>query len=309
MDYKKTISEQADTIADLTKLLGAAIEEIASLNQEVELLKKGYFPKKDSSNSSIPPSKDENRPKRTQSQRLKGNRKPGGQKGHKGSKLNMVVNPDRIIVHDIKTCGHCQSQLPETLSQYESRQVFDLPPIAIEVTEHRAMVKKCERCGKNTKAPFPENLVQKAQYGNSIKAFTAYLQNYQMLPFSRCAELINDLTGHTLSKGSLSNFQQTCYDKLESYQQQIKTLLLCSKVLHADETGIKVNGNNHWVHVISTRFLSFFGAHPKRGKEAMNEMGVLNQYRGTLIHDRFSSYFSYQCDHGLCNAHILATTV
>jgi transposase len=177
--------------------------------------------------------------------------------------------------------------------------------MSIEVTEHRAMVKKCVKCGQTNKASFPEGLTQKAQYGNAIKAFTVYLQNYQMLPFSRCTELVRDLTGHNLSKGSLCNFQNKCYSKLDTYQEQVKTLLLASPVLHADETGIKVNGDNHWVHVISNRFLSFFGAHPKRGKEAMDEMGVLQHYTGELIHDRFSSYFSYQCGHGLCNAHIL----
>lgn len=286
-------------------LVKGLTKEIAKLQQELESLKKGALPKKNSSNSSIPPSKDENRPKRTQSQRTKGKGKVGGQKGHKGSKLNMVSNPDHIVVHDTCTCAGCHAQLVEGTGQYEARQVFDLPPMSIEVTEHRAMVKKCVKCGQTNKASFPEGLTQKAQYGNAIKAFTVYLQNYQMLPFSRCTELVRDLTGHNLSKGSLCNFQNKCYSKLDTYQEQVKTLLLASPVLHADETGIKVNGDNHWVHVISNRFLSFFGAHPKRGKEAMDEMGVLQHYTGELIHDRFSSYFSYQCGHGLCNAHIL----
>ncbi len=126
-----------------------------------------------------------------------------------------------------------------------------------------------------------------------------------MLPFARCSELIQDFIGHKLSEGSLSNFQEKCHHALEDYQQHIKDFLLSANALHGDETGVKVNGINYWIHVLSNKQASFFAAHKKRGKEAMNDIGVLQHYRGNLVHDRFSSYFSYKCDHSLCNAHIL----
>jgi len=195
--------------------------------------------------------------------------------------------------------------LPKEVDQYDARQVFDLSPITVEETEHRAVIKKCVRCGKKNKGGFPEGAGQKTQYGNGIKAWTVYLQNHQMLPFARCSELILDLSGHKLSQGSLANFQKKCHDKLEDYEQQTKKALLATEVLHADETGIKVNRDNYWMHVISSKKASFFGFHQKRGKEAMDVMGVLQHDTGNLVHDRFSSYFSYQCDHILCNAHIL----
>ena len=289
----------------LVRSLRQELKESKLKNADYEDRLAKYENPKNSSNSSVPPSKDENRPKRTQSQRKKSHRKPGGQKGHKGSKLNMVSHPTHIINHSIKTCEHCTAQLPETFDQYESRQVFDIPVITIEVTEHRAIQIKCEKCGQKNKAPFPKDLTQSAQYGDRIKALTIYLQNYQMLPFARCSELIKDLFGHNLSEGSLSNFQKKCHNSLEDYQQQIKKLLLSATVLHGDETGVKINGNNHWMHVLSNERLSFFGAHKKRGKEAINDIGILQNYSGTLVHDRFSSYFSYKCNHSLCNAHIL----
>jgi len=302
-------------ITQKNKLIKAMIGLIRSLRKdlkesklkvaeyEAQLAK--YKHPKNSNNSSIPPSKDENRLKRTKSQRTKSHRKPGGQKGHKGSKLDMVTNPAHIITHNIETCEHCSSQLSETSGQYESRQVFDIPTVSIEVTEHRVIKKTCKKCGQKNKASFPENLIQKAQYGDRIKALTIYLQNYQMLPFARCSELIQDLFGHKLSKGSLANFQEKCHHSLTDYQQQIKSILLAAKVVHGDETGIKVNGILHWMHVLSNEQISLFAAHKKRGKEAMNDIGVLQDYCGTLVHDRFSSYFSYKCDHSLCNAHIL----
>ena len=130
-------------------------------------------------------------------------------------------------------------------------------------------------------------------------------QNYQMLPYGRCAEFIEDLTGHSISSGSLSNFQRENFQSLEAYHKQVKQLLLQSPYLHADETGLRFNRKNSWMHVISNKNISFFAHHLKRGKQAMNDIGLLNSYKGTLIHDRFSSYFSYQCQHSLCNAHIL----
>jgi len=126
-----------------------------------------------------------------------------------------------------------------------------------------------------------------------------------MLPYSRCAEFIADLTGHHISTGSLSNFHKESFTALDPYEQEIKKQLQQSPYLHADETGFRLNGKTSWMHVISNKTLSFFGHHLKRGRQAMDAIGVLKQYKGTLIHDRFSSYFAYECDHTLCNAHIL----
>lgn len=274
---------------------------------ELEARLSKYENPKNSDNSSIAPSQDPFR--KTKSLREKSKRNVGGQKGHRGSKLKMVAKPDNVINHDIIHCDCCGKTLSENINNYDARQVFDIPPIKIEVTEHRRIKKICLHCGKKNSANFPKEMNQEAQYGRGIKALCVYLQNYQMIPYARCSELIEDLIGHKISKGSLSNFQRKCFDYLEPYQEQVKEILLKSPVLHADETGIRLNGNNSWMHVISNKTTSFFGHHLKRGKQAMNDMGILENYKGILIHDRFSSYFSYNCSHGLCNAHILRDLV
>jgi len=261
-----------------------------------------YENPKNSKNSSIPPSQDPNR--QTKSLRKKSNKKVGGQLGHKGSKLNKINNPDKIIVHNITECKCCQAILPEE-GETKSRQIFDIPKIKIEVTEHRIMLKKCTNCGARNKSKFPGYLIQEAQYGNNIKAFGVYLQNYHMIPYGRCAELIYDLTGHKLSEGSLANFQSKIYNQLGDFEENLKTLLLQSPVLNVDETGIRLNGDLNWMHVASTNLLSFFGYHQKRGKQAINDFNIIPLYNGNLVHDRFSPYFSYDCEHSLCNAHIL----
>ena len=288
------------------QLIKKLISQVTILTQrvlELEAKLAKYEHPKNSDNSSVSPSQDPFR--KTKSLRTKSNKQQGGQKGHKGSKLKKVETPETIVIHDIKQCNSCGKSLSDDFMGYDARQVFDIPPIEIQVTEHRRLHKKCTCCGKLNKGTFPKELSQEAQYGVGIKSLCVYLQNYQMLPFARCSEFISDLTGHQISTGSLSNFQRQCFHELEDYNQQIQLQLLQSPILHADETGVRLNGKNSWIHVISNKSISFFAYHLNRGKQAMNAIGLLEKYKGTLVHDRFSSYFSYSCQHSLCNAHIL----
>lgn len=278
---------------------------IADLRKEVSELKEKlskYENPKNSKNSSIPPSRDPNR--KTRSLRKKSNKKVGGQKGHKGNKLKKIKIADKIILHDITECTCCKAILPQG-GEVKSRQIFDIPKIKIEVTEHQIIIKKCTGCGKKNKSSFPKELVQEAQYGNNIKSLGMYLQNYHMIPYGRTVELIYDLTGHRISAGSLANFQKDIYSRLDSFEEKLKQLLLQSPVLNVDETGLRLNGKLNWIHVASTNLLSYFGFHAKRGKEAIDTFNILPIYKGLITHDRFGPYFKYACEHSLCNAHIL----
>jgi transposase len=293
--------------------LTAMVEELEVVKLENDRLSKRvleleeklskYENPKHSGNSSVAPSQDPFR--KTKSLRGGSKKKAGGQKGHVGNQLDKVAVPDLVITHDVECCSSCGKLFSDCSVTYESRQVFDLPEIKLQVTEHRIAKKRCGGCGKLSKGNFPIEVNRPTQYGNGLKALCVYLQNYQMLPYARCAEFIADLTGHRLSTGSLSNFQQENFATLEDYEQEIKKQLLESPFLHADETGLRFNGKTSWIHVISNNTLSFFAHHLKRGKQAMDDIEVLEHYKGTLVHDRFSSYFAYKCDHSLCNAHIL----
>lgn len=303
-DLLLQLSKEFDLFKKETaKVIGDLQRENASLKERLAK----YGNPKNSGNSSMAPSQDPFR--KTKSLRGRSDRPQGGQKGHKGSKLKMVRRPDRVVVHDVGQCDRCGHGLPKDADRYDTRQIFDIPPIVMQVTEHRRLHKTCGACGKDNMGEFPEGLVQEAQYGNGLKSLCVYLQNYQMLPFARCSEFISDLTGHHISTGSLSNFQRQCSDRLQGYEQNIRQRLLQSPILHADETGVRLNGKNSWMHVISNGDISFFAHHPNRGKLAMDEIGLLGLYKGTLVHDRFSSYFSYNCEHSLCNAHILRDLV
>lgn len=308
LNVKQLFLELKEEFDRFKKEVIAIIAALRKENAELKERLAKYENPKNSGNSSVAPSQDPFR--KTKSLRARSNKPQGGQKGHKGSKLRMVTDPDaKILIHDVEQCGRCGQGLPEDAQSYDARQIFDIPPIEIQVTEHRRLHKTCGKCGAANSGTFPEGLVQEAQYGNNLKSLCVYLQNYQMLPFARCTELIADLTGHHFSRGSLSNFQKQCFDSLQDYQQNIKQLLLQSPILHGDETGIRLNGKNNWMHVVSNSTISFFAYHLNRGKKAMDDIGLLELYNGTLVHDRFSSYFSYSCDHSLCNAHILRDLV
>jgi transposase len=284
------------------KLINALIKANIELKEQVKALEEKL--NKNSRNSNKPPSTDGFlKPK---SQRQRSSRPVGGQKGHPGNTLRMVDNPDHIITHRASRCNKCGSSLEETpATGYERRQVFDLPPIKVEVTEHRAESKICPHCGYLNKAPFPEEVQQPVQYGPRIKAIAVYLSQYQLLPYERTSELFADLFGHQLSQATLVNTNEACYEILEPVEEEIKRQVIASTVANFDETGMRTNGKGEWLHVASTENLTFYAVHPKRGEEAINAIGILPEFQGTAVHDAWESYFKYDCDHALCNAHHL----
>jgi transposase len=257
----------------------------------------------DSHNSNKPPSSDGFH-KRIHSRREPSGKKPGGQQGHEGTTLQMVKRPDHIEVHSVSRCGHCGNPLKnQRVKRYEKRQVFDLPPIELEVHEYRAEVKRCPRCGQLTTGEFPEGVTHKAQYGNRITAWASYLRNYALLPYQRLSELFHDLFGLSISTGTLANIDQRCSEGLEQTIKSIEEAIRRSPVIRCDETGIRINGKLHWLHTASTEDLTYYAWHPRRGNAATDEIGILPEYRGIAVHDNWKSYFLYQCRHALCNAH------
>jgi transposase len=254
-----------------------------------------------SSNSSTPPSKDPNRLKKKR--KKKSDRKPGGQVGRKGKTLIKIDDPDEII--DLKVD---RRKLPKghkyRTTGFKTRQIFDL--IAqIEVTEYRAEV-LTDELGNRYEAQFPEEVTQSAQYGPAVKANAVYMSYYQMIPLARVEDNFHDQLNLPISKGSIHNFGQNAYDRLEEFELWLKQKLRNSSMLHADETGVNINGKNEWVHVLSNEHYSLFHVDEKRGADATDAMGVLQLYSGKLCHDHWKPYFSYEdCLHCLCNAHHL----
>ena len=204
-------------IQDLLNNLGLKVESQQKIIEQLErrIQELEAIIKKDSHNSSKPPSSDGYR-KRPVKQEKKSGRKPGGQKGHEGNTLRMVSNPDEVVVHRVGVCGSCGKSLKrEKVIEYDKRQVFDIPPIKVEVTEHHGEIKACARCGKLSAAIFPEGITHKAQYGDRLKAYAVYIKNYGLLSYERAAELFEDLFSVPLSSGTLVNIDRNISERLE----------------------------------------------------------------------------------------------
>jgi len=262
---------------------------------------------KNSRNSGKPPSSDGLKKPRTRSLRQKTGRRSGGQKGHKGHTLKLAEQPDQVQVHKASVCSHCATDLQavEPCGR-ERRQVFDIPPVAIEVTEHQAEIKVCPACGERIKADFPPDVTQPVQYGPRIKAQASYLNNYQLIPLARTCELLGDFYGHTPAEALVLGANAAVVDRIEPSLDTVKQQLIASDVVHFDESGLRVDDQLNWLHVASTDYLTYYDVHPKRGQVGMRAIGILPEFAGRAVHDHWQSYFTFDnCQHALCNAHHL----
>jgi transposase len=290
-----------DIIERQDRIITQLTEKIVQLEARITELEERL--NRNSRNSSQPPSMDGYR--RPQSPRKRGEKPPGGQKGHKGQTLEMVKNPDKIEVYSVQECQGCGASLEgENPVKVERRQVHDTE-FRIEVTEHRAEHKQCPHCGRVNRAEFPSDVQFPVQYGQHLKALMVYLCIYQLVPYDRVRETFSDIFGRSLSTGTLVNAVQDCYQNLAGVEDQIRKLLKGAEVIHVDETGMQVTGIRQWLHVASTDFLTWYGHHRKRGKLATDDMQILPRFEGTMVHDFWAPYFRYSGRHAVCNAHLL----
>lgn len=296
MDAK---DKQIKELTDLVATLMARIEVL-----EDELAK--YRTPKNSSNSSVPPSRDENRPLKSQSLRKSSGKKPGGQPGHKGHTLEMSAAPDEIITYTPDFCNHCGNSLdhvPPVL--HVSRQEIDLPVPRVKCIEHRAYRKTCS-CGQVTDQGLSAHLKAPVQYGSGVEALIGYLHTRQYLPYERLSELLATCFDLRLSQGSVDNILQRLAGKAQGVYQRIQQEVSQSSVVGSDETGAKVNGKKNWIWSWQNGSYTYMTVSPSRGYRVVEETFPEGLPKAILCHDAWKPHFKTPSKgHQLCLAHLL----
>ena len=278
---------------------------VAELQAEVAELRRQLGG--NSRNSSRPPSSDGlAKPPAPKSLRRPSGRKPGGQDGHRGGHLAQVVTADEIVTHAVSRCsGCCQDLADAVVLEPRVRQVFDLPEVALRVTEHVAERRRCG-CGHETAGAFPDGVTAPAQYGPRVRALGLYLIGYQHLPYARAAELLGDWIGAPVSTGTLATFMAQGATDLRGFLDEIHARVTDSPVVHFDETGARAEGRLRWLFCASTDKATFLSLHDKRGFDGLDAAGVLPNFTGVAVHDGFKPYRRYtNAQHALCNVHHL----
>ena len=293
------IEQQERQITQLTA-------RVAELSARVEELERRRA--QTSRTSHQPPSSDGlRRAPKPRSLRAESTRRSGGQPGHAGQTLRPVEEPEARQRHAPACCTGCGCAREAVAAERcERRQVFDLPELRLHVTEHEVQTKRCPGCGALNRGYFPLGVEEPVQYGPRLLALAAYLQSYQLLPFARTQQLLEDLFGHAPSQGTLAHHLERAAERLGPLEAGVRAALIESAAaVHCDETGVRIEGRLAWLHVASTRHLTLYAAHARRGREALEALGVLGARQGVCVHDAYPAYLRYALPHALCNAHLL----
>jgi transposase len=247
---------------------------------------------KSSRHSSKPPASDGyGKVQRTESLRKSGAKPHGGQPGHDGPTRMASERPDRVETHEVPRCAHCQASLAESASVgYEERQGFDRPAIRIDVTAQRAEIKVCPVCGRANKGTLPASVPQAVQDGPAVNTWASSFTNQHHGPVERTTEICADLVQHRVSEATVLKASEHVERCLAPSTAAGKARWRDAEVLHVDESGLRVMGKLHWLHVASPESLTSYEVPAKRGHEAMEDAGMVGACTGTAVHDHGKPY-------------------
>jgi len=259
-----------------------------------------------SSNSSKPPSSDGYSKPVPKSQRKKSGKKPGGQHNHQGHGKSMADKVTETVLITPDACPCCGENLENVAGhKTDTHYVMEMPPITVNVIEYINEEKTCPTCGKHIAIEFPYEAKATQQYGPNLKAFIVLLAETGMVAMKRLVEILDAVSGIKISSGTIVNTIEKCAKSLEKPVETIKEAIKTAEVGHFDETGMRSQGILKWLHTASTVRLTYLEMNRKRGKEALDDIGILSDFKGTAVHDCYASYWNYDCVHSLCNAHLL----
>jgi hypothetical protein len=255
---------------------------------------------KDNSNSSLPSSQTAKDDTATRSGAK------GKGKAHNDALCGNTRTVETVQVAEVTQCGTCGEDLSDTPCRgHERRTRIDI--IFEKVVSHvDAQIKQCPQCRAKTKGRFPSDMSGPLQYGSGIRAYALNLLIAQMLSLKRVQQSIRTLIGMAIAEATILKYVMQLHQALEVWEQSTMEQILEMPAMHVDETSLRVDRKNHWIHVCSAGDITLKFLHPKRGREAIDTIGVIPRYGGVVIHDCWASYLAYDhCDHGLCGSHLL----
>ena len=295
-------------IDDLHKQIDQLNDVIKNLNETIKDLREQL--NKNSGNSSKPPSSDgfKKPVNKNRSLRKKSGKKPGGQKGHNGSCLTVLSEPDHTKDHLHSDCANCPhyEKCRAAAKVKETRYVIDAV-VNVDITAHNLLsVPCCLKCGCEKTGSFPDSVKNHIQYGENLEALVATLNTVGAVSVNRTHEILSGVFNIPISTGTINNMVSRCAKKIESVYNEIGKRLKDSQIGHADETGTSINGVTEWVHDFSNDSFTYLALHKKRGFKAIEDIGLLTDYKGILVHDCWSPYWKLDgVIHQLCCAHLL----
>jgi transposase len=297
-ELQKVIDTQNESIRDMQATISRLEETVRILTEKLN---------KNSKNSSKPPSSDGLKKPAPKSLRGKTNKKQGGQDGHHGTNLPKMV-PDRVIRCMPSKCDHCpkREECEKAAQVLEQRQVVDVITTT-EVTAYNKMrVTNCPLHGWTRDGDFPSQIKAPVQYGDNLQALVVSFNTIGAVSITRIHEILSGIFNVPLSTGTISSMIERCADSLHDVLDRIGKCVIQQPVLHADETGFRVDKKLNWAHVLCNEQYTLIRLHPKRGWEAMEEIGILPLFHGILQHDCWGPYWKHpDATHAVCCAHLL----
>lgn len=301
-DELQALREENRQLKALVAELLPLREQLAQAQARIKELEERLA--QDSRTSSKPPSSDGlgRLPRRA---RHASGKPPGGQAGHPGHTLSMVEVPDELVRHRPAVCEQCGADLSAVSGHIvERRQVLDVPEIRLLAQAHQLEAICCPQCHTSSRASFPTSVTAPVQYGPHLQALAVYLHQGQLLPTARTCETLAALCGCHIGEATLLEWSDLAAERLVATVERIAELIVASPLQHGDETGIRVYGMLHWLHVNCTPFLTHLAWHESRGRAAMDDIGIWPRFGGRGMHDRLASYDGYDCAHSICSAHL-----
>jgi transposase len=297
------VEEMQQIVSQLQKQIEQQQKRVEQQQQRINQLEEQVG--KSSRNSSKPPSSDPPNVKKPPP-KAKGNRKRGGQPGHKGygRKLKPPEEATRFVVSKPSECEACGALLLAEDPQPNRHQVWELPPIEPELIEYQAHVLTCLGCGHKNRAPWPVEMPT-GSFGSRVQGLIGYLSGRFSVSRRDVQEMMTSIFQVEISLGAVSAQEAKLSAALEQLENEAQSYVQQQAQINTDETSWEKNNKRHWLWTAATEMVTIFLVVATRGADGFKQL-VGTEFDGIIGSDRWSAYnWLDAVRRQLCWAHLL----